>query len=101
MDSGLINIIIAISASAISGLVTAIYAAKSDKKRELARQQEKMQDDLRIELKDAQIKLYQLEKDLNEWKQKYYDTLQEMMEVKAELEHALFAISLIEKEYED
>jgi peptidoglycan hydrolase CwlO-like protein len=101
MNEGLINIIIALSASGISGLVTAIYSSKSDKKKELIRQKEKAQDDLKIELKNAQIKLYQLEKDLNEWKEKYYSTLQQMMEIKAELEHALFALSLIEKEYED
>ena len=100
MNNVLVNIFIAILASGISGLVTAIYAAKNDKKKEHIRQQEKIQDDLKIELKDAQIKLYQLEKDLNEWKEKYYQTLQQMMEIKNELEHALFTLSMIEKEYE-
>jgi peptidoglycan hydrolase CwlO-like protein len=101
MNDTLINISIAIIASGISGLVTAMYSAKNEKKREIVRQQEKIQDDLRIELKDAQIKLYQLEKDLNEWKEKYYQTLQQMMEVKNELEQALFTLSLIDQEYTD
>lgn len=101
MNDTLINISIAIVASGISGLVTAMYSAKNEKKREIIRQQEKIQDDLRIELKDAQIKLYQLEKDLNEWKEKYYQTLQQMMEVKNELEQALFTLSLIDQEYTD
>jgi peptidoglycan hydrolase CwlO-like protein len=101
MNDTLINISIAIVASGISGLVTAMYSAKNEKKREAIRQQEKIQDDLRIELKDAQIKLYQLEKDLNEWKEKYYQTLQQMMEVKNELEQALFTLSLIDQEYTD
>jgi peptidoglycan hydrolase CwlO-like protein len=101
MNDTLINISIAIVASGISGLVTAMYSAKNEKKREIVRQQEKIQDDLRIELKDAQIKLYQLEKDLNEWKEKYYQTLQQMMEVKNELEQALFTLSLIDQEYTD
>lgn len=99
MNDTLINICIAILASGLSGLITAMYAAKNEKKKELIRQQEKIQDDLRLELKDAQIKLYQLEKDLNEWKEKYYQTLQQMMDVKNELEQALFTLSMISQEY--
>lgn len=99
MDNGVVNIIVAVLASGISGLITAMYAAKNEKRKEHIRQSEKAQDDLKIELKDAQIKLYKLEKDLNEWKDKYYETLQEMIEIKNELEQALFALSLLEQEY--
>lgn len=89
MNSSLIDITIALSASALSGLATAMYSAKSEKRKDKIRQSEKIQDELRIELKDLQIKLYQLEIDLTEWKDKYYEAIQELISVKSELEKTL------------
>jgi len=90
------SILIAIIASAISGLATAIYGARREDKLEKAREIERYQDSLKLELKDLKIQLYQLEKDLNEWKDKYYSTVQELVSVRAELEETLIKLSLLD-----
>jgi len=89
MNLDLTTIIIAISAAILSGMGTAIIAGISDSKKEKNRQIEREQDHLKIELKDLKIELYQLEKELTEWKDKYYSTLQDLIVVKSELENAL------------
>jgi hypothetical protein len=89
MNLDLTTIIIAISAAILSGMGTAIIAGVSDNKKEKNRQIEREQDHLKIELKDLKIELYQLEKELTEWKDKYYSTLQDLIMVKSELENAL------------
>jgi hypothetical protein len=43
-----------------------------------------------------QIKLYKLEKDLNEWKDKYFEALQELIQVKAELEGTVLKLIHLE-----
>ena len=48
-----------------------------------------------MDLKDLEIKLYKLEKDLAEWRDKYYNALQELIEVKAELEDTLIKLTHI------
>jgi len=48
-----------------------------------------------MELKDLEIKLYKLERDLIEWRDKYYQAVQELIEVKAELEDTLIKLSHI------
>jgi septal ring factor EnvC (AmiA/AmiB activator) len=83
------QIIITIIASVSSGLVGVLFNYKKEKKKEQIRQAEKMHDGLLLELKDLQIKLYKLEKDLDEWKQKYYEALQELIAVKADLDRSL------------
>jgi len=90
------QIVLTIFASLMSGLLTAIYNNRRNKKIELKRLEEKAQTDLKIELKDLQIKLYKLEKDLDEWKGKYYEALQELIAVKAELEDTLLRLTHIE-----
>jgi len=94
------SIIIAILASVLSGAATALIAIIHENKKEKIRQNEKAQDDLKLELKDLQIKLYKLEKDLSEWKDKYYSTIQELISVRAELEDTLIKLSLIHLEHE-
>jgi hypothetical protein len=89
MNLDLTTIIIAISAALLSGMGTAIIAGLNENKREKNRQKEREQDLLKIELKDLKIELYQLEKELTDWKDKYYDTLQDLIMVKSELENAL------------
>lgn len=89
MNLDLNSIIIAISAAILSGMGTAIIAGLNESKKEKNRQIEREQDHLKIELKDLKIELYQLEKELTEWKDKYYMTLQDLIVVKSELENAL------------
>jgi hypothetical protein len=89
MNLDLTTIIIAISAALLSGMGTAIIAGLSESKREKNRQKEREQDLLKIELKDLKIELYQLEKELTDWKDKYYTTIEELILIKSELENAL------------
>jgi hypothetical protein len=89
MNLDLTTIIIAISAALLSGMGTAIIAGLNETKREKNRQKEREQDLLKIELKDLKIELYQLEKELTDWKDKYYNTIEELILIKSELENAL------------
>ena len=89
------QILLTIIASILSGALGVLFNYKKEKKKETIRLSEKIHDGLLIELKDLQIKLYKLEKDLDEWKQKYYEALQELILVKAELEDSLLKISHI------
>ena len=90
------SLIIAISAAILSGMGTAIVAGIRDNKKEKTRQQERAQDHLKLEIKDLKIQLYQLERDLIEWKDKYYSAIQQLIEVKSELENALAQLNIIE-----
>ena len=89
------SIIIVIVASILSGMGTALVKEIKESKREKIRRAEREQDMLKMELKDLEIKLYKLEKDLAEWRDKYYEALQELIEVKAELEDTLIKLNHI------
>lgn len=89
MNLDLNSIIIAISAAILSGMGTAIIAGLNESKKEKNRQKEREQDQLKLEVKDLKIELYRIEKELTEWKDKYYNTLQDLILVKSELENAL------------
>ena len=89
MNLDLTTIIIAIAAAVLSGMGTAIIAGLNESKREKNRQKEREQDLLKIDLKDLKIELYQLEKELIQWKDKYYTTIEELILIKSELENAL------------
>ena len=91
-------IVIALSASILSGMGTALIAARVESKKEQARQIERYQDNLKLELKDLKIHLYEIEKELDAWKEKYYDAIQQLIEVKAELEDTIIKLSLIHLE---
>jgi len=95
MDISTTQIIITLIAAAISGAFTAQINNIRAKKERLARAEDKAHDQLLLELKDLEIKLYKLEKDLNEWKDKYFEALQELIRVKAELERTLLKLSHI------
>ena len=90
------SIVIALSAAVFSGMGTAIVAGLKENKREKIRQHERQQDHLKLEIKDLKISLYQIEKELTEWKDKYYSAIQQLIEVKSELENALTQLNLIE-----
>lgn len=90
------TIVLSILAATVSGMGTAIIAGISDNKKEKARKHEREQDQLRLELKDLKIELYKIERDLTEWKDKYYTAIQELIGVRAELEEALIQLTLID-----
>jgi len=96
MNLDLNSIIIAISAAILSGMGTAIIAGLNENKREKNRKQEREQDLLKLEVKDLKIELYQIEKELTEWKDKYYEAIQELILIKSELEDALRSLSEID-----
>lgn len=95
------QIAITLLAASISGIITALVNAKKSKKERLAAAAEKAHDQLIIEVKDLEIKLYKLEKDLTEWKDKYFEALQELIKVKAELEKTLVTLAHLEIHSED
>ena len=101
MDMNIYSISVAIIASAISGLATAMFASFKDRKKEQNRQVEREQDHLKMEIKDLKIQLYQLEKDLTEWKDKYYSAIQQLIDVKSELENALSQLNIVEMQQLD
>jgi len=95
------SIVIAISAAVLSGMGTAIIAGLKENKREKVRQYEREQDHLKLEVKDLKIELYKIERELTEWKDKYYNAIQELIGVKAELEETLIKLSFIDHQIED
>jgi non-homologous end joining protein Ku len=96
MNIPIAEILITLFAAAISGLLTAQIGARRSRKEKIERKAEKAHDQLLLELKDLEIKLYKLEKDLNEWKDKYFEALQELIRVKAELEGTMLKLSHLE-----
>ena len=90
------SITIALLAAVFSGMGTAFIAALKENKREKTRKAEREQDHLKLEIKDLKISLYQLEKELTEWKDKYYSSIQELIQVKSELKNALVQLNIIE-----
>ena len=90
------TVIIAISAAILSGMGTAIIAGIRDLAKEKNRRAEREQDHLKLDLKDLKIELYKIEKELTEWKDKYYNALQELIVIKSELEESLMQLSHFE-----
>lgn len=90
------QIIITLFAASISGLLTAQINSRRSKKDKISAAADKAHDQLLLEIKDLQIKLYKLERDLSEWKDKYFEALQELIRVKAELEGTMLRLSHIE-----
>lgn len=96
MEINYLSVVMAISAALVSGMGTALVAGFRDNKKEKRRQFERDQDHLKMDLKDLKIELYKIEKELNEWKDKYYSAIQELIGVKAELEDTLIKLTYIE-----
>ena len=86
------QILLTIIASFSSGLIGVFINYKRDKKKERVRIQEKEHDSMLLEIKDLQITLYKLEKDIDIWKEKYYHALEDLIKVKTELESVLFKL---------
>ena len=89
-------VVIAILAAILSGMGTAVIAGLRDNKKEKIRRAERDQDHLKLEVKDLKIELYKIERELTEWKDKYYNTIQELIGVKAELEETMLKLSYID-----
>ena len=89
-------VVIAILAAILSGMGTAMIAGFRDNKKEKIRKSERDQDHLKLEVKDLKIELYKIERELTEWKDKYYNTIQELIGVKAELEETMIKLSYID-----
>jgi septal ring factor EnvC (AmiA/AmiB activator) len=96
MQINYLSILIAISAALVSGMGTAIIASFRDSKKEQRRRIERDQDLLKMDLKDLKIELYKIEKELTEWKDKYYNAIQELIGIKAELEATLIELGHFE-----
>jgi hypothetical protein len=86
-------IVLTLASAILSGFGMNFIAAIQNNKKERIRQSEREHDHLVIELKDLQIKLYKIEQELYEWKDKYFDAIQELISVKAELEQALIKLT--------
>ena len=95
------SVILAICAAVLSGMGTATIAGLRDSAKERRRQIERDQDHLKLDLKDLKIELYKVEKELTEWKDKYYDAIQELISVKSELEETILKISFIDHKIDD
>jgi septal ring factor EnvC (AmiA/AmiB activator) len=96
MDVSYITIIISILAATLSGFGTAIIAGIRDAKKERNRREEKEKDQLRLDIKDLKIELYQLEKELTEWKDKYYKAIQDLIEMRSELDSVMNQLNHLE-----
>jgi hypothetical protein len=96
MEINYLSVLMAISAALVSGMGTAIIAGLRDNRKERTRRHERDQDHLKLDLKDLKIELYKIEKELNEWKDKYYNAIQELIGVKSELEATLMELAHFE-----
>ena len=96
MQINYLSILIAISAALVSGMGTAMIASFRDSKKEQRRRAERDQDLLKMDLKDLKIELYKIEKELTEWKDKYYNAIKELIGIKAELEATLIELGHFE-----
>jgi septal ring factor EnvC (AmiA/AmiB activator) len=83
-------------AASLSGLATAIIAGIRDAKKERTRREEREKDQLRLDIKDLKIELYQLEKELTEWKDKYYKAIQDLIEMRSELDSVMNQLNHLE-----
>ncbi len=94
-------VVIALFAAILSGMGTAVIAGLRDSRKEKIRRAERDQDHLKLEVKDLKIELYKIERELTEWKDKYYNTIQELIGVKAELEETMIKLSYIDHHIEN
>ena len=93
MEINYLSVLMAISAALVSGMGTALVAGFRDNKKEKVRRVEREQDHLKLELKDLKIELYKIEKELSDWKDKYYSAIQELISIKAELEATMIELA--------
>lgn len=96
MEISYITIAVSVLAASLSGFGTAIVAGIRDGKKERNRREEKEKDQLRLDMKDLKIELYQLEKELTEWKDKYYKAIQDLIEMKSELDNVINQLNHLE-----
>lgn len=96
MEISYITIVVSILAATLSGFGTSIVAGIRDGKKERNRREEKEKDQLKLDIKDLKIELYQLEKELTEWKDKYYKAIQDLIEMRSELDSVMSQLNHLE-----
>jgi septal ring factor EnvC (AmiA/AmiB activator) len=96
MEITYITIVVSVLAATLSGFATALVNGFRDAKKEKNRREEREKDHLKLDIKDLKIELYQLEKELSEWKDKYYKAMKDLIEMKSELENVLSQLNHIE-----
>ena len=96
MNSSYLTVLIPILAATLSGFGTAIIAGISNAKRERIRREEREKDQLKLDIKDLKIELYQLEKELTEWKDKYYKAVQDLIAMRSELDSVMNQLNYLE-----
>lgn len=96
MDTSYVTVLSTILAAILSGFGTAIIAGIGNSKRERIRREEREKDQLRLDIKDLKIELYQLEKELTEWKDKYYKAIQDLIEMRSELDSVMSQLNHLE-----
>jgi septal ring factor EnvC (AmiA/AmiB activator) len=96
MDITYITVLVSILAATLSGFGTALVAGFRDAKKERTRREEREKDQLRLDIKDLKIELYQLEKELTEWKDKYYKAIQDLIEMRSELDSVMNQLNHLE-----
>lgn len=99
--SNLTVTMLTLASAILSGFGVTLFTSIQENKKEKIRKNEREQDLLKIDLKDLEIKLYKIERELYEWKDKYYSAIQELIEVKSELEQTLIKLSLIHLEHQE
>jgi septal ring factor EnvC (AmiA/AmiB activator) len=96
MDITYITVLVSILAATLSGFGTALVAGARDAQKEKIRREEREKDQLRLDIKDLKIELYQLEKELTEWKDKYYKAIQDLIEMRSELDSVMNQLNHLE-----
>ena len=96
MDTSYVTVLSTILAAILSGFGTAIIAGIGNSKRERIRREEREKDQLRLDIKDLKIELYQLEKELTEWKDKYYKAIQDLIAMRSELDSVMSQLNHLE-----
>ena len=94
-------VILTLLSAILSGIGVTLVTSFQEAKKEKVRQQEREKDQLKLDVKDLEIKLYKLERDLDNWKDKYYSSIQELIAVKSDLEETLIKLSLIHLSHEE
>lgn len=94
-------VILTLLSAILSGIGVTLVTSFQEAKKEKVRQQEREKDQLKLDVKDLEIKLYKLERDLDNWKDKYYSAIQELIAVKSDLEETLIKLSLIHLSHEE
>ena len=90
MDENLLKAVYALIGAILMFLLNIGWESKRNRriKEELGKEKQAN------EIKDLKLQLHQLEKDLAEWKDKYYQTVQDLLDIKLEFQKALMSMEI-------